>query len=460
MIMKKQLLFFVMILLPMVAIANSVEINGIYYNLISKTKTAEVISNPNKYTGSVVIPEQVTYEGANYSVTSIGDRSFYECYKLTSVTISNSVKSIGSYAFYQCYRLTSVHISDLEAWCKISFWDANANPLYNAHHLYLNDKEIKDLVIPNSVMTIGQYAFIKCTDLTSITMPNSVTKIGDWAFQSCSGLTSVTIPNSVTSIGERAFNGCTGLITITIPNSVTSIGAYAFDGCSGLTALTIPNGVTRIEGATFRGCSGLTSITIPNSVTSIENGAFAYCYGLTSVTIPNSVTNIGDYAFQSCSSLNSVTIPNSLTSIGAEAFTGCLSLISVTIGSGIGMIGNCVFASCPELSNVFCYAIYVPNTKPNAFNDSYIEYATLHVLAESVGAYKAAEPWKNFKEIVALTDSDPKPDATGINVVRNAEDNKAVIYDLNGVRLSEPQKGINIINGKKYVFANKNRPYE
>lgn len=450
--MKKQLLLLVMILLPLVASADAVEIDGIYYNLITKGNIAEVTNNPNKYTGSVVIPEQVIYEGANYSVTSIENRSFYECYKLTSVTISNSVESIGSYAFYQCYKLTSVHISDIEAWCKISFSNAEANPLYNAHHLYVNGKEIKDLVIPNSVITIGQYAFIRCTDLTSITIPNSVTTIGDWAFAECSGLTSVTIPNYVTSIGERAFYNCKGLINVTIPNSVTSIGAYAFDGCSGLTALTIPNGVTSIEGAAFRGCSGLTSIIIPNSVTSIENGAFAYCYGLTSVTIPNSVTNIGDYAFQSCSSLNSVTIPNSVTSIGAEAFTGCKSLISVTIGSGIGMIGNLGFASCPELSDVFCYAINVPNTKSNAFNDSYIEYATLHVPAESVDAYKTAEPWKNFKEIIALTDSDPKPDATGINIVWNTEDNKAVIYDLNGVRLSEPQKGINIIKGEKFVI--------
>jgi hypothetical protein len=118
------------------------------------------------------------------------------------------------------------------------------------------------------------------------------------------------------------------------------------------------------------------------------------------------------------------------------------------------------FTLCQELTDVYCYAVNVPNTNVNAFNSSLIEYATLHVPAQSIDAYKAAEPWKNFKEIVALTDSDPKPDATGINVVRNAEDNKAVIYDLNGVRLSEPQKGINIINGKKYVFANKNRPYE
>ncbi len=109
-------------------------------------------------------------------------------------------------------------------------------------------------------------------------------------------------------------------------------------------------------------------------------------------------------------------------------------------------------ASCPELTDVYCYATNVPNTQFDAFNDSYIEYATLHVPAESVDAYKAADPWKNFKNIVALTDSDPKPDATGVDVVWKTEDNKAIIYDLNGVRQNEPQKGINIVNGKKYMI--------
>lgn len=187
---------------------------------------------------------------------------------------------------------------------------------------------------------------------------------------------------------------------------------------------------------------------------------FSGCTGLTMITIPSSVTKICWDAFANCSSLTSVIIPNSVTIIENYAFSGCTSLSSIVIGNGTQRIDYSAFAKCPELTDVYCYANNVPNTNVNAFNSSLIEYATLHVPAQSIDAYKAAEPWKNFKEIVALTDSDPKPDATGINVVRNAEDNKAVIYDLNGVRLSEPQKGINIINGKKYVFANKNRPYE
>ena len=219
------------------------------------------------------------------------------------------------------------------------------------------------------------------------TIPNSVTKIGQSAFQNCKRLLSVRIPNSVVSVGQYAFSGCSGMTSITIPNSVTSIGSYAFRWCSGLTSITIPNSVTSIGEYVFYNCSGLTSVTIPNSVTFIGLCAFAYCSGLTSVTIPNSVTFIDNHAFQFCSGLT-----------------------SITIGSGTITICDQVFACCPELKDVYCYAKRVPYTYAdsysNSFKDSSIEYATLHVPAASVSAYQATKPWKNFKEIVALSPQD------------------------------------------------------
>jgi hypothetical protein len=129
-----------------------------------------------------------------------------------------------------------------------------------------------------------------------------------------------SIPNSVASIGDYAFEYCTGLTSVTIPNSVTSIGSNAFKNCSGLTSVTIPDSVTSIDGNAFYNCYGLTSVTIPNSVTSIGSNAFENCYGLTSVTIPDSVTSIGGNAFYNCSGLTSVTIPDSVSSIGDDAF--------------------------------------------------------------------------------------------------------------------------------------------
>ena len=184
--------------------------------------------------------------------------------------------------------------------------------------------------------------------------------------------------------------------------SVTSIGAIAFYGCSGLTSVTIPNSVKSIGEGAFMSCSGLTSVTIPNSVTSIGESAFSWCSALTSVTIPNSVTSIGNSAFSGCYGLTSVTIPNSVTSIGASAFYYCFALTSVTIGSGIKNIGSSAFANCTKLTDVYCYAESVPSTESNAFTDSFIPNATLHVPTTSIDAYKAAAPWSGFKTFVGL----------------------------------------------------------
>ena len=258
----------------------------IYYNYYNEGKELEVTflssnhsyqDNKNAYVGNVVIPEEVTYMNRTRKVTSIGSDAFWDCTRLTSVTIPNSVTSIGSYAFEYCTRLTSVNIpnsvtsigdgafqgcygltsvtiSDITAWLSISFAGSESNPLCYAHHLFLNGEEVKDL-----------------------TIPNSVTSIGDYTFHGCSSLTSVTIPNSVTSIGNSAFYYCSNLTSVTIPNSVTSIGGYAFQRCSSLTSVTIGNSVTTIGYSAFSDCSSLTSVTIPNSVTSIGDNAFYYC---------------------------------------------------------------------------------------------------------------------------------------------------------------------------------------
>ena len=250
---------------------------------------------------SVIIPN---------SVTSIGERAFYDCSGLTSVTIGNSVTSIGVWAFIGCTSLTKAEFASIESLCGIQFINSASNPLSYAHHLYIEGSEVTELVIPNSVTSIGDNAFYKCSGLTSVSIPNSVTSIGDDAFKGCTGLTSIEIPNSVTSIGEVAFYGCSGLTSVTIGNSVTSIGGWAFSGCSGLTSVTIPNSVTSIGERAFYGCSGITSVTIGNSVTTIGGWAFSGCSGLTSVTIPNSVTSIGKSAFYGCTGLTDLTIKN------------------------------------------------------------------------------------------------------------------------------------------------------
>ena len=232
---------------------DKVSINNINYYIHGSTASVAY----SDYSGSLKIPSSITYNGKDYSVTSISDYAFYDCSGLTSVTIPNSVTSIGDYAFYGCSGLTSV-------------------------------------TIPNSVTSIGNYAFAYC-GLTSVTIPNSVTSIGSSAFL-CSGLTSVTIPNSVTNIGESTFESCYGLTSVTIPNSVTTIGEKAFYRCSGLTSITIGNNVTSIGNRAFEECSSLTSVTIPNSVTNIGYRVF-YNTKLKSVTIGSGVLSISNDAF-------------------------------------------------------------------------------------------------------------------------------------------------------------------
>lgn len=176
------------------------------------------------------------------SVTSIGDRAFYYCRGLTSVTIPVSVESIGNYAFYWC-DITSITIPDsvesigsdafsgcsgltsvyytggVASWCGISFGNSSANPLTYADNLYIDGSLVKNLVIPNSVPSIGNYAFYNYSGLTSVSIPDSVTSIGNYAFWNCSGLTSITIPDNVTSIGDRAFYGCDNLTSATFENT-------------------------------------------------------------------------------------------------------------------------------------------------------------------------------------------------------------------------------------------------
>ena len=221
------------------------------------------------------------------------------------------------------------------------------------------------------------------TTITTATIPASVTyseveysvtSIGNSAFYNCSALTSVTIPNSVTSIGDEAFSGCRGLTSVTIPNSVTSIGDFAFSSCFGLTSPVYNTHVFAYMPTSYSG-----AYTIPDGIESIAGSAFLGCSGLTSVTIPNSVTSIGEQAFYGCTGLTSVTIGNSVKSIGVFAFSGCTGLTSVT----------CFATTPPQLDSYVFYGV----------DKSIIQ---LYVPAGSVSAYKSAEGWKEFTNILPI----------------------------------------------------------
>ncbi len=269
------------------------------------------------------------------SVISIGDWAFDDCTSLASITIPDSVTSIGFNAFESCRSLTNVNINSIEAWCKIEFEfkkggtiTSESNPFCYAKNLFLNNKLVTDLVIPDTVTDLKEQVFFNCQSITSVTISNSVKSIGECAFYNCSSLKSATIGDSVTSIAWGAFENCTNLNSIMIPNSVTSIGGSAFFGCTRLASITIPNSVTSIEQYAFWGCESLASITIPNRVTSIRAEAFKNCSSLDSITIPNNVTSIAWGAFENCTSLKDVYYSGSESqwnSIEIKDYNECLT---------------------------------------------------------------------------------------------------------------------------------------
>lgn len=172
------------------------------------------------------------------------------------------------------------------------------------------------VILPDTLVTIGEYAFFYCTNLTSIDIPDSVTEIDRYAFSCCDNLTSVTIPDSVTTIGMDAFAE-TGITGIDIPDSVTYLSGFRDTAIS---SINIPDSVTTIGDLAFRDCKNLTGIEIPNGVTTIDSRSFFNCDNLTGITIPDSVTTIGEDAFFGCDNLTSVTIPNADVAINPTAF--------------------------------------------------------------------------------------------------------------------------------------------
>lgn len=351
-----------------IVVANSDGVN-ISYTIMNDKKELEV-SRDYWYSGDIVIPEFVEYQGETYTVKSIGYDAFGGT-KVTSIKIPNSVTSIAHGAFSN------------------STWYSNQPDgcLYLDNWLigYKGNELKGDLIIEEGTRGIADKAFERCTGLTSVTIPNSVTSIGESVFSYCSGLTSVTISNNVTSIGELLFYFCTSLTSIYIPDRITEIGRCAFYGCSRLKSITLPNSLKSIGQDAFYNCTSMNSIIIPSSVTSIGENAFFACEGLTTITIPSSVKSIGKGAFYNCNNLSSISVekdnlfydsrdncnaiiesstnmliagcintkmPQTLKTIGDYAFSGCIGLTSISIPDGVTEIGGSAFGNCTGLTSV------------------------------------------------------------------------------------------------------------
>ena len=386
--------------------SKKIKVGDLYYYLDKDKLQAQVA--PEWYTGDKEIPREIEYDGDNrtYSVTSIANNAFSQMQGLTSVIIPDCVRSIGEYAFFGCTGLTSI----------TKLWG-----------------------------NIGRGAFKGCSRLTSVTFGSA--NIKSEAFYNCSGLTSVTFDASI-DIASEAFYGCSGLTSVSIPNS-SKIKRDAFKNCSSLTSVTLMSTYILAENCTssnnMKSIFGdqVTEYVIGNaSWLGIQDYAFTGCSGMTSIIFGNNTSSIGKAAFSGCYGLTSVIIPNCVTSIGESAFFGCTGLTSITIGNNVTSIGQSAFYNCDALTSVT-----VSSTTPVAITKNVFTHrtnATLYVPQGSKEAYLEADYWKEFKEIVEI-------DPAGINQIMSNQKDNAKIFTLDGKRINKPQKGINIIGGKKVV---------
>ena len=300
------------------------------------------------------------------NLTEIGRYAFYNCSQL-KVDLSGNIKKIGNSTFMNCKSLTEITIPKSLTDCSYDIFSGCSNlktikfekgittipeNLFWGYSYNSWFDGLEEIDIPETVTTIGEYAFNNCKNLTTVTGMKNVTKIGDNAFYNCSNLKEITIPDTVESMGTSIFYGCTSLKSVVLPNKRVNITDSTFCNCSSLESITLPDTVEYIRNNAFYGCSSLKKIVWSKSIKEIENNAFKGCSSLTEIIIPDGVTSIGSNAFQNCTSLASVRIPDSVTSLGTYIFDGCSSLTDVTLGKGLTSIPSYMFSNCESLKNI------------------------------------------------------------------------------------------------------------
>ena len=275
----------------------------------------------------------------------ICDWAFSDCSSLKYISIPKSVICLNANTFaewngkLECLSPNFVYEDDI-------LFNKDKSRIISFRNL-----NIKSYVIPSSVASIGDSAFLWCSSLSEIVIPSSVTSIGDYAFSGCSSLKYISIPKSVICLNGNPFAGWNGKLECLFPNFVYEDDVLFNKDKSriisfrnqNIKSYVIPSSVTSIGDHAFSGCDSLSEIVIPSSVTSIGKGAFSGCDSLSEIVIPSSVTNIGDSAFSCCHSLSEIVIPSSVTSIGDGAFWGCRSLSEIVIPSSVTSIGDCAF---------------------------------------------------------------------------------------------------------------------
>lgn len=302
-------------------------------------RTEAVIQGYRGSDSDVVIPNSID----GFVVTAISMYAFSGHSDLASITIPSTIQSIGEDAFLECDGLKKVYVSSIEDWCKIDFPYSDTNPLSRGADLYVDNKLVTDVTIPDGVKSIGKYAFYGYSSLKSISFPSSIRSIGESAFYDCPNLDEVYATNIE--------DWCKIKFEDTYSNPISYGSKIYIDG-ELATDITIPKGITKICDYAFANCETITNVVIPNSVISIGNSAFSLCSNLKNINIPNSVVNIGEGAFSSCFNLEEVEIPDGIKFIKDYTFTACENLISIIIPQSVKKIGYLAFDNDRNLSNV------------------------------------------------------------------------------------------------------------
>ena len=452
------------------------EKDGIYYVYDEECNNV-IVSYRDKrfdcYTGNVVIPEKVNYDGETLpvigigddafrdcmgltavqipaTVTTIGERAFRNCIGLTSVTLPDGLTTLGNQAFVNCMGLTGIDLpaslvkigkqaflecngmthvgaSSLESWLNIDFADQYANPLFNVHHLTVNGQELTDIVIPSTVDGVKRFAFIECDGLRSVTIADGVNALGESAFAYCDGLSSISMPSSLELLDKQAFQGCTALADVAIPVGVKVLPEGLFMNCTGLKGVSMHEGVVTVGKNVFNGCSALLGVTLPNSVKTLGPSAFKGCSSLRTVSLSRSLKAIDDNTFQGCASLKRLVIPDSVTTLGYQAFYKCDKLNNVTLGSSVASLGIDVFHDCPKISMVTCRSIVPPSTpSPDCFTRAIYNTAILRVPAASYHDYKNSGIWPWFKNMIGTNVDSVMGDVNGDGDVNIADINAVI----------------------------------
>ena len=376
------------------ALAYNFEVDGIYYRIQGSEVSVTYKSRYNAdYSGDIVIPETVTYQGVTYTVTTIGDNAFYWCSELTSIHIPKSIKRIkGDMTFYSCPNLSVVEIESLESWCNIEFeispgyQFSYSNPLSYSHSLYMNGEKLTELVIPSGVTRIGTAAFCKLSSLSRLEIPSSLISIGDAAFLGCSGFDrldipdlesfikidfqgnesnpmiharqvyldgiemshELVIPETATTISEGAFNGCQYITSVSIPPSVKTIGANAFLNCDSLKRVYIQDIASWCKIVFANSGANPISNTIPKAWWDFQKvDVYVNGSSVTHLVIPEGVTHVGNYAFVGAP-FDHVSFPNTVGSIGDAAFYHS-RLEEVILPESIESLGTSAFRNCESL---------------------------------------------------------------------------------------------------------------